>query len=295
MSSTSTCATESVNRWLSLEVGDPERSEAIGAVESLGRDIQQRASTAVSRLSIPLAEVSEHCDDGGAIGDALADLGAQLRSLDPAELDTERGLLARVIGKVPGVGSPLGRYLLRFDSSRPRMTSTLESLNAGRDVLARDNVTLRADQADLHELTDSVAEAAAEAQTFDDALVFAIDVELPFGDPRRPLFEDELLVIARQRISDLESTVVAIERARRVIDSVMSDNRRLIRCIDRAREATLGVMAAASTAGASDAAARVALRSAHNEATDAAREAEQLLHEALPDVERTVRDVTFEI
>ncbi len=242
-------ATDVVARWLLLDPDDPACEDARDTIESLGRDVQQRAGQIVSELRTPLADVTERRADGGEISRTLTELREELASLDPSEIDAERGWFARAIGKVPGVGSPADRYLQRLESSRARITGTVRSLEAVRGVLSRDNVTMRSDQQRLHEASTSLDVALAEVQAYDDALVFAIDVELPVGDPRRSLFEDELSVGCRQRMSDLGHARFVNEQASDAIESVMRNNREMIRGIDRTRELTLGALAVAATAG----------------------------------------------
>lgn len=256
MTDTATLAREAVGRWLLLDAGDPACNDARDFVESLGRDVQHEATRVATALRIPLADVAAHRDDGGEIAEALAELRGVLGSLDPSELDTKPSWVARTIASVPGVGTPASRYFKRLESSRSRVTSIIRSLEAGRGVLSRDNITLRADQERLHEFSTALDREIANVQAFDDALVFAIDVELPFGDLRRPLFEDELLVTVRQRLADLEQAAAANRQVVTAIESVMSSNRDLLRGIDRTSELTLGAFTAATSAAAAAGAAQ---------------------------------------
>ncbi len=288
MSAAATLATEAVGRWLLLDPGDPGCNDARDGVEALGRSLQEEAARRASELRIPLADTTAHSADDGEIARALADLRRELDSLDPSELEAQRGVFARTLALVPGVGTAASRYVKRLESSRPRVASIIESLEAGRAVLSRDNITLRSDQQRLHDLSHSLEQEIANVQAFDDALVFAIDVELPFGDLRRPLFEDELVVTVRQRMTDLGQTLAVSEGGVAAIESVMSEHRELIRGIDRTRDLTLGALAVASTAGV-ELARKV---EAFNEIGTALSEVDVRRREALPIMERTVRDVT---
>jgi uncharacterized protein YaaN involved in tellurite resistance len=115
-----------------------------------------------------------------------------------------------------------------------------------------------------------VDQESVRAQAFDDAIVFAVDVELPFGDLRRPLFEDELLVTCRQRMADLGQALAANRQGVMAIESIMSNNRDLIRGIDRTSELTLGAFAVAATSGAARARNAVALDRADTDDTSTA-------------------------
>ena len=288
MTSAGTLATETVAQWLLLDAGDPACNDARDAVGALGRPLQEEAALSASKLRIPLAATTAHCADEGEIARALGDLRRELGSLDTSELDAEQGLFARTIAMVPGVGTPASRYSKRLESARPRMASIIESLEAGRAVLTRDNITLRSDQQRLHDLSASLEQEIDNVQAFDDALGFAVDVELPFGDLRRPLFEDELLVTVRQRLSALAQTLAVSQHGVAAIESVMSENRELIRGIDRTRNLTLGALSVASTAGV-----EIARKAEAFDEVDAVlNEVDTQRREALPTMERTVRDVT---
>jgi uncharacterized protein YaaN involved in tellurite resistance len=138
-------AVDAVGRWLLLDVDDPACNDARDAVGSLGRDVQQEATRAAVALRVPLADVAAHRDDGGEIAESLAELRSVLDSLDPSELDAKRGLVAKALAMVPGVGTPASRYFRRLESSQSRIASIVESLEAGRGVLWRANKTQPAD------------------------------------------------------------------------------------------------------------------------------------------------------
>ena len=288
MSAAATLASEAVGRWLLLDAGDPTCNDARDGVEALGRSLQEEAARRASELRIPLADTTAHSADDGEVARALTDLRRELDSLDPSELEARRGVFARMLTLVPGVGTPASRYAQRLESSRPRVASIIESLEAGRAVLSRDNITLRSDQQRLHDLSHSLEQEIENVQALDDALVFAIDVELPFGDLRRPLFEDELLVTVRQRMTDLAHTLAVSHHGVAAIESVMSENRELIRGLDRTRDLTLGALAVATTTGA-DVARKT---EAFDEVDAVLNEVDARRREALPIMERTVRDVT---
>lgn len=242
--------TEMVAGWLLFDAGDPAVNGARDAVESLGREVQQRAGRVAAESRQPLTGATAHREDGGDIARTLAALRDELDALDPSELDGERGWFTRAIGKVPGVGTPADRYLQRLASSRSKISAIVHSLEAGRGVLARDNSTLRMDQEQLSELSTSLDTAMAEVQALDDALVFAIDVELPTDDARRELFEDDLLAACRRRMSDLDQARVVNEQATAAIESVISTNREMMRGIDRTRDLTNSALAVAAMVGA---------------------------------------------
>lgn len=245
-------ATTAVRRWLDTDHGAPTGHDARAAIDQIGRDVQDRTVREAAERQNPLDEVATHCADGGAIADALVALRDELTALDPSSLDTESSWLTRAISKIPGVGTPAERYAQRLESARSRINSIARTLEDGRAMLSRDNVTLRTDHERLRALSTELDAEIAAAQAYDDALVFGIDVELAPDDERRPLFEDELLPRCRRRITDLEHVALLNRQATSAVESAVASNRGLIDGIDRTRDLTLSALAVAAAAGRAD-------------------------------------------
>ena len=103
-------------------------------------------------LQAPLKELSHGTEDGGEVAKSLSDLRIEVEKLDPSGLDTDAGWFTRFVGKIPGVGTPLKRYFMRYESSQTQIDSIVQSLEKGRDQLKRDNTTLGDDQKQMREL-----------------------------------------------------------------------------------------------------------------------------------------------
>ena len=118
----------------------------------MGRDLQTRSATRSRMLQAPLKELSHGTEDGGEVAKSLSDLRIEVEKLDPSGLETEAGWFTRLVGKIPGVGTPLKRYFMRYESSQTQIDSIVQSLEKGRDQLKRDNTTLGDDQKTMREL-----------------------------------------------------------------------------------------------------------------------------------------------
>ena len=70
----------------------------------------------------PLKEICHGTEDGGEVAKSLSDLRIEVEKLDPSGLDTDAGWFTRLIGKIPGVGTPLKRYSCATRARRPRST-----------------------------------------------------------------------------------------------------------------------------------------------------------------------------
>ncbi|MGA9279193.1 toxic anion resistance protein [Ilumatobacter sp.] len=241
-------ASEQVDRLLVVDPANQEsRDAARAAVESMGRDLQQRAATRSKMLQAPMRDLAQASEDGGPVAKSLADLRMEVEKLDPSGLDTDAGWLTRTIGKIPGVGTPLKRYFMRYESSQTQIDAIIGSLERGRDQLKRDNVTLSDDQSNMRELTVSLADQIALAQALDQVLVERLATEMGPDDPRRQFVEEDILFTIRQRTLDLQQQLAVNQQGVLATELIIRNNRELIRGVDRALDVTVSALQVAVT------------------------------------------------
>lgn len=241
-------ANEQVDQLISVDPDNQEaRDAARSAVESMGRDLQQRAATRSKMLQAPMRDIARASDDGGPVAKSLADLRIEVEKLDPAGLDTEAGWFTRLIGRIPGVGTPLKRYFMRYESSQTQIDAIIHSLEQGRDQLKRDNVTLGDDQAKMRELTVSLADQIALAQALDQAVVDKLATDIGPDDPRRQFVEEDILFTIRQRTLDLQQQLAVNQQGVLATELIIRNNRELIRGVDRALDVTVSALQVAVT------------------------------------------------
>ena len=230
---------------------DPEdedaRTAARDAVDSMGRDLQTRSAGRSRMLQAPLKEISHNSEDGGEVAKSLSDLRIQVEKLDPSGLDTEAGWFTRAIGKIPGIGTPLKRYFMRYESSQTQIDAIVVSLEKGRDQLKRDNVTLGDDQKAMRELTHLLTDQIALAQALDASVVNKLATEITAEDPRRQFVEEDILFALRQRTLDLQQQLAVNQQGVLAIEIIIRNNRELIRGVDRAIDVTISALQVAVT------------------------------------------------
>jgi uncharacterized protein YaaN involved in tellurite resistance len=241
-------AAAQVDQLLSIDPADQaSRDNARAAVESMGRDLQQRSASRSRMLQTPLKDLSHATEDGGPVAKSLTDLRLEVESLDPAGIDMESGWFTRMVGKIPGVGTPLKRYFMRYESSQTQIDSIVNSLEKGRDQLKRDNVTLSDDQGKMRELTVTLTEQVALAQALDAAVVSKLDTEIGPDDPRRQFIEEDILFTIRQRTLDLQQQLAVNQQGVLATELIIRNNRELIRGVDRAIDVTISALQVAVT------------------------------------------------
>jgi len=237
-----------VEQLLSIDpTNDEARAAARDAVDSMGRDLQQRSATRSRMLQAPLKEISHGTEDGGEVAKSLSDLRIEVEKLDPSGLDTEAGWFTRAVGRIPGVGTPLKRYFMRYESSQTQIDSIVKSLEKGRDQLKRDNVTLGDDQKQMRELTRLLADQIALAQALDASVVDKLATEITVDDPRRQFVEEDILFSLRQRTLDLQQQLAVNQQGVLAIEIIIRNNRELIRGVDRAIDVTVSALQVAVT------------------------------------------------
>jgi uncharacterized protein YaaN involved in tellurite resistance len=237
-----------VEQLLSIDPTDEDaRTAAREAVDSMGRDLQTRSAGRSRMLQAPLKEISHNSEDGGEVAKSLSDLRIEVEKLDPSGLDTDAGWFTRAIGRIPGVGTPLKRYFMRYESSQTQIDAIVVSLEKGRDQLKRDNVTLGDDQKAMRELTHLLTDQIALAQALDASVVDKLATEITADDPRRQFVEEDILFALRQRTLDLQQQLAVNQQGVLAIEIIIRNNRELIRGVDRAIDVTISALQVAVT------------------------------------------------
>jgi uncharacterized protein YaaN involved in tellurite resistance len=222
-----------------------ERSRV--AVEEMGRDLQRRAATRSRMLQQPVRDIARGSEEGGPVAKSLVDLRIEVEKLDPASVDLDPGWFTRLVGKIPGVGTPLKRYFMRYESSQTVIDSIIKSLEGGRDQLKRDNVTVGEDQKAMRELTLHLSDQVALAQALDDAISYKLEGEISREDSRRRFVEEELLFPLRQRTMDLQQQLAVNQQGVLATEIIVRNNRELVRGVNRAVDVTVSALQVAVT------------------------------------------------
>ena len=231
------------DKLVTLDPSDQDaRVTTIDAVEGMGRDLQRRAATRSRLLQAPLRELARESEEGGPVAKSLTNLRIEVEKLDPTSLNLEPGWFNRTLGLIPGVGTPLQRYFMQFETSQGVIDAIIQSLESGRDQLKRDNVTLNEDQKNMRELTITITEQVALAQALDAAINAKLDREIGPDDPRRTFIEEELVFVLRQRTMDLQQQLAVNQQGVLATALIVRNNRELIRGVDRALDVTISAL-----------------------------------------------------
>ncbi len=217
------------------------------AVETLGLELQKESARKSDMLKQPIAKLSKRGDDGGDVANSLIELKLTVEELDPAELDFSQGWFSRLLGLIPGFGTPMKRYFTKYESADTVLAAIKNSLEKGARTLGRDNVTLLDDQQAMRSLAKKLEKAIKIGQAVDNELVYRMENDLQPGDPKHKFISEEILFPLRQRIQDLQQQMVVNQQGVLSIEMIIRNNKELTRGVNRALNVTMSALQVAVT------------------------------------------------
>jgi len=223
------------------------REQNIVSVETLGSKVQKEAAHRSNMLKEPIRKLAARGEDGGAVANALVNLKDQVEELNPGRFDFKAGWFSRTLGRLPGVGTPLKKYFTRFESAQTVVEAIIRSLEEGRDILNRDNITLSQDQKMMRGLTINLNKTIQLGLLVDQKLSYALEREIGPDDPRRRFIEDELLFPLRQRIQDLQQQLAVNQQGVLAIEIIIRNNKELVKGVARGINVTVNALTVAVT------------------------------------------------
>ena len=236
---------------LAFDPNDPAQQNAreanIAAVETLGGKTQKEASHRSAMLKQPIRSLASKSEDGGEVARSLVELNIQVEELDPGKFDFEAGWFARLLGWIPGIGTPLKRYFIKFEQSDTVIDAIVRSLKDGQAQLSRDNITLIQDQKAMRGFTFRLEKTIKLGMQIDQRLEYALEREVEPGSPKASFIQEELLFPLRQRIQDLQQQLAVNQQGVLAIELLVRNNKELIKGVDRAINVTVNMLSVAVT------------------------------------------------
>ncbi len=241
-------AEDVVARIMSTDLNDNAGQEQVkAAVETIGMNLQREAARRSAMLKQPLTKMMNDSEEGSTVAKSLIDLKMQVEDLDPAQINLEAGWVTRVLGYIPGVGTPVKRYFSRFESASTSIDAIINSLEGGREQLKRDNVTLTADQQAMRDLTHKLDRTIQLAQLIDRQLQGRLDTEILQEDPRHKFIAEEVLFPLRQRVQDLQQQLLVNQQGYLTTEMIVRNNKELMRGVNRALNTTVSALQVGAT------------------------------------------------
>jgi uncharacterized protein YaaN involved in tellurite resistance len=236
-----------VTQLLNVDLDNQDSTvQSKDAVETIGNEVQKEASQQFSMLKMPIKTIMSQNQEDGDVGKHLIDLKLEVENLDPSKFDFEAGWFSRMLGFIPGVGTPLKRYFSKFESAQDVIAAVVQSLEKGKDQLQRDNITIQEDQKLMRDTTQRLDRTIELGKLIDQKLVYKCDREIT--DPRMKSFvEEEMLFPLRQRIVDLQQQLAVNQQGILSLEIIVRNNKELVRGVSRALNVTVNALQVAGT------------------------------------------------
>lgn len=225
-----------IEKLLKADNGDIQRA----SIDSIGEETQKLAGRS-EMLKDQIRVLSNKGADGGEVAKSLLDLKNTVEELDPNKFDFEnpKNFLIRVVRALPFIGKPLQQYFEKYMSSQEVIDAIITSLQHGREILLRDNKILSNDQKNMRVYKDRLIELIKFMHVLDKKLEDkAFDVEQTDADQAK-FIREELLFPHRQRIQDMQQTLLVNQQGILTIEVIIRNNRELVRGVDRALRVTI--------------------------------------------------------
>ena len=219
------------------------RKEFTTAIETFGQDVVKKAEVKNNILSKRMNELSKNGTESGEVAKGLEELAVRMRDLDPSGIDFAK---KSPFGKA---FSPVRRYFDRYKTADAEIADIVKSLEKGKNVLRNDNTTLELEEASMRDVTKQLNQKIEMGMALDTYLTNAVEnKKAEGGDEEKVRFvEEEVLFPLRQRIMDFQQLQVVNQQGIVAMDVIRSNNKELIRAVDRAETVTVSSLRTAVT------------------------------------------------
>ncbi len=215
-------------------------------VQDLGGPVQRKLVHKSSLLKEPMSTLMADLQDGGSIAQDMVNLQHQISQIDPNRFNFTMSGFRRFLSKLPGIGTVLANWLVRFESVQAMINDIVESLKVGRKRLNRDNITLENDKVEMHKLAQQLREYVKYGKTVDQELSRRIESDV--SDEQHLIFlQKEVLYPLRQRIIDLQQQLAVNQHSVVTAEAIIQNNKELMRGVDRSLNVTVVAFQTAST------------------------------------------------
>lgn len=215
-------------------------------VQDLGGSIQRKLVHKSNLLREPMSVLMSDLQDSGSIAQDMINLQYQINQIDPNRFNFKMSGFRRLLSKIPGVGTVLANWLVRFQSVQAIINDIAESLNVGRKRLERDNITLQTDKQEMYSLSQQLQEYVIYGQALDKQLAQRIELEIK-DEKHQSFLQKEVMFPLRQRIIDLQQQQAVNQHGMVTAEAIIQNNKELIRGVDRSLNVTVVAFQTAST------------------------------------------------
>ncbi len=239
-------ANEIVDKALSIDLRDlREQQRQAASITQLGKALQKDIQRRSAMLKQPMTKLVNDAEDGGPVAKSLLALQEKTNAINPNRVDLTMGSLRRLLSHIPGVGTPLSRWIAKYQSVDGVIGDIVKSLKDGQAQLERDNLTLKDDQIAMRELTFKLKDFIQLGQLMDQK--FSARLADVTDEEQRKFIEEEILFPLRQRIMDLQQQLAVNQQGVLTTEVIIRNNKELIRGVSRSLNVTITALNVAAT------------------------------------------------
>ena len=227
-------------------IGDRDieaRNQFSNDIKRFGTSVRKQVASQSDLLNAPVNQIMDDSGDNGTVAKNLLELRRQVEKVNPNKFDFTESWLRRLLSKIPGVGTKLESWWSEYQSVGTVINDILESLEQGKNVLEKDNVTLKADRDQMIQHTYSLQDQLQIAMLVDKELVPWIETLEP---AQKNYIEEEVLYYLRQEIGDMQLSLGAANQSILVSDIIRRGNEELVRSTDRTLNVSAKALATAA-------------------------------------------------
>lgn len=223
-----------------------ERQNYAREVENLGAAVQRKLVHKSNLLREPMQVLMADLQDGGSIAKDLLDLQHQINQINPNRFNFKMSGFRRLLSKLPGVGTVLSNWLVKFETVQSVINDLTESLKVGRQRLERDNVILENDKIEMLSLSAQLRKYVEYGRILDQQLTQRIETEIS-DEQRKEFLQKDVLFPLRQRVLDLQQQQAVNQHGVVTAEAIVQNNKELMRGVDRSLNVTVVAFQTAST------------------------------------------------
>lgn len=240
-------ADDMIQRLLTIDPKDLRaQQDHSRAVSSLGENVSRELARKSAMLKEPMRNLMNDAQDGSSVANSLLGLQEKVSDINPNRVNFDMGSIRRLLAKIPGVGTPISRWFSRYQSVEGVLDDIVLSLKDGKARLERDNVTLSEDQLEMRELTFKLHDYIKYGHIMDQKLSSTL-ASGNVDEERRKFLEEEVLFPLKQRVLDLQQQLAVNQQGVLTTETIVRNNKELIRGVDRSLNVTITALQTAAT------------------------------------------------
>lgn len=225
-----------------------ERKQQADGVTSIGHKLQAELTRKSVMLRKPMQSLMQGAEDGGPVAENLQQLQQQVTGINPNQYNFDLGGLRKLLSWMPFIGTPVSKWLVRYQSVEAVIEEIITRLQSGKAQLEQDNLSLSDDQSVMQELAVKLEDYVKFGQLLDKRLEARIQADTDQLDKEKKNFlQQEVQFPLRQRVLDLQSQLAVQQQAALTAEVIIRNNQELIRGVERALNVTVPALNTAAT------------------------------------------------